>query len=172
MSTTDLHDLTIHEAGPLLRQGQISPVELTRAFLARIEQLDHTLQAYITVLPDRAMAAARGAEAEMLRGEYRGPLHGIPIALKDLYDTQGIRTTASSRVMADRVPTEDATTTERLESAGAILLGKFRAALAVDRVRGLPQDCAWAASDRAQVDPFGDRRHIAVSWDSKRPMGA
>jgi aspartyl-tRNA(Asn)/glutamyl-tRNA(Gln) amidotransferase subunit A len=125
MSTTDLHHLTIHEAGPLLRQGQLSPVELTRAFLERIEQLDGTLQAYITVLHDRAMASARTAEAEMLRGDYRGPLHGIPIALKDLYDTKGIRTTASSRVMADRVPTEDATTTARLEAAGAILLGKL-----------------------------------------------
>jgi aspartyl-tRNA(Asn)/glutamyl-tRNA(Gln) amidotransferase subunit A len=125
MSTTDLHHLTIHEAGPMLRQGQISPVELTRAFLDRIEQLDGTLQAYITVLHDRAMASARTAEAEMLRGDYRGPLHGIPIALKDLYDTKGIRTTASSRVMADRVPTEDATTTARLESAGSILLGKL-----------------------------------------------
>jgi aspartyl-tRNA(Asn)/glutamyl-tRNA(Gln) amidotransferase subunit A len=125
MSTTDLHDLTIHEAGPLLRQGQISPVELTRAFLERIEQLDGKLQAYITVLHDRAMASARAAEAEMLRGDYRGPLHGIPIALKDLYDTKGIRTTASSRVMVDRVPTEDATTTARLEGAGAILLGKL-----------------------------------------------
>ncbi len=125
MSTTDLHYLTIHEAGSLLRQGQISPVELTRAFLDRIEQLDGTLQAYITLLPDRAMAAARTAEAEMLRGDYRGPLHGIPIALKDLYDTKGIRTTARSRVMADRVPTEDATTTARLEDVGAILLGKL-----------------------------------------------
>lgn len=125
MNTTDLHYLTIHEAGPLLRQGQISPVELTRAFLERIEQLDGKLQAYITVLHDRAMASARAAEAEMLRGDYRGPLHGIPIALKDLYDTKGIRTTASSRVMVDRVPTEDATTTARLEGAGAILLGKL-----------------------------------------------
>jgi aspartyl-tRNA(Asn)/glutamyl-tRNA(Gln) amidotransferase subunit A len=125
MSTTDLHYLTIHETGPLLRQGQISPVELTRAFLDRIEKLDSTLQAYITVLPERAMASARTAEAEMLRGDYRGPLHGIPIALKDLYDTKGIRTTASSRVMADRVPTADATTTARLAGAGAILLGKL-----------------------------------------------
>jgi aspartyl-tRNA(Asn)/glutamyl-tRNA(Gln) amidotransferase subunit A len=78
-----------------------------------------------TVLPQRAMAAARTAEAEMLRGDYRGPLHGIPMALKDLYDTKGIRTTASSRVMANRVPSEDATTTARLEAAGSILLGKL-----------------------------------------------
>ena len=115
---TELCYLTMREAGQLLKRRELSPVELTRAFLDRIETLDGKLQAYITVLPQRAMAAARTAEAEMLRGEYRGPLHGIPIALKDLYDTKGIRTTASSRVMADRVPSEDATTTARLEAAG------------------------------------------------------
>ena len=91
---TELCYLTIREAGQLLKRRELSPVELTRAFLDRIEALDSKLQAYITVLPQRAMAAARTAEAEMLRGDYRGPLHGIPIALKDLYDTRGIRTTA------------------------------------------------------------------------------
>ena len=122
---TELWYLTIREAGQLLKRRELSPVELTRVFLDRIETLDSKLQAYITVLPQRAMAAARTAEAEMLRGDYRGPLHGIPIALKDLYDTRGIRTTASSRVMADRVPTKDATATARLEAAGSILLGKL-----------------------------------------------
>ena len=122
---TELCYLTIREAGQLLKRRELSPVELTRAFLDRIEALDSKLQAFITVLPQRAMAAARTAEAEMLRSDYRGPLHGIPIALKDLYDTKGIRTTASSRVMADRVPSEDATTTARLEAAGSILLGKL-----------------------------------------------
>ena len=123
--TTELHYLTIGEASALLESGQLSPVELTRAFLDRIDELDHTLECYITVLHDGAMAEARQAEAEILRGEYRGPMHGIPIALKDLYDTAGIATTASSKVMADRVPTEDATTTARLKAAGAILLGKL-----------------------------------------------
>jgi aspartyl-tRNA(Asn)/glutamyl-tRNA(Gln) amidotransferase subunit A len=117
--------LTIREAGRLLKDRKLSPVELTRAFLSRIEQLDGKLQAYITVLSERALAEARNSEAEILRGEYRGPLHGIPIALKDLYDTAGVRTTASSRVMADRVPTEDATTTARLAAAGSVLLGKL-----------------------------------------------
>jgi len=124
-TTTELCYLTIHEAGPLLKSRKLSPVELTRAFLSRIEQLDKTLNAYITVLPEQALAAARAAEAEILRGDYRGPLHGIPIALKDLYDTQGVRTTASSRVMANRIPSEDATTTARLVAAGSILLGKL-----------------------------------------------
>lgn len=125
MGHTALHYMTIREAGALLKSRQLSPVELTRAFLDRIEQLDGTLQAYITVLPEQAMAAARTAEAEMLSGVYKGPLHGIPIALKDLYDTKGIRTTASSRVMANRVPQADATTTARLAAAGSILLGKL-----------------------------------------------
>jgi aspartyl-tRNA(Asn)/glutamyl-tRNA(Gln) amidotransferase subunit A len=125
MSETALWYLTIREAGALLRSGQLSPVELTRAFLERIDRLDKTLQAYITVLPEQAMVAARVAEAEMLRGDYKGPLHGIPVALKDLYDTRGIKTTASSRVMAQRVPSEDATTTARLAAAGTILLGKL-----------------------------------------------
>ena len=123
--TTELHYLTIGEAGELLASGQISPVELTRAFLGRIDALDDTLECYITVLRDDAMAEARQAEAEILRGDYRGPMHGIPIALKDLYDTAGVRTTASSKVMADRVPAEDATTTARLRAAGAVLLGKL-----------------------------------------------
>jgi aspartyl-tRNA(Asn)/glutamyl-tRNA(Gln) amidotransferase subunit A len=122
---TELCYLTIREAGHLLKARKLSPVELTRGFLQRIEQLDGTLQSYITVLSERAMSEARTAEAEILRGEYRGPLHGIPIALKDLYDTQGIRTTASSRVMASRIPGEDATTAARLTAAGSILLGKL-----------------------------------------------
>src|ERR671923_1231175 len=118
MTQTELCYLTIREASRLLQSRKLSPAELTRAFLNRIEQLDATLQCYITVLAERAMSEARHAEAEILRGDYRGPLHGIPIALKDLYDTQGIRTTASSRVMANRVPSEDATTTARLAAAG------------------------------------------------------
>lgn len=124
-TTQELCYLTIREASELLRNGKLSPVELTRAFLERIEQLDGKLRAYITVLSDSAMSEARLAEAEILRGDYRGPLHGIPIALKDLYDTKGVRTTASSKVMKDRVPSEDATTTARLKAAGSILLGKL-----------------------------------------------
>ena len=125
MAQSELCYLSIHEASARIESRQLSPVELTRAFLERIEQLDGTLQAYITVLAEPALTAARAAEAEILRGDYRGPLHGIPIALKDLYDTKGVRTTASSRVMAERVPAEDATTTARLAAAGSILLGKL-----------------------------------------------
>ena len=124
-SATELHHLTIHEARGLLEERTLSPVELTQAYLDRIEQTDEALQAYITVLADGALAEARIAEAEIGGGNYKGPLHGIPIALKDLYDTAGARTTAGSRVMADRVPAEDATATARLKASGAILLGKL-----------------------------------------------
>ena len=117
--------LTINEAAELLQGQQLSPVELTQAFLQRIEATDGALHSFITVLKDQALADARTAEAEILRGEYKGPLHGIPFALKDLYDTAGVRTTSGSRVDIDRVPTEDATTTARLKAAGGILLGKL-----------------------------------------------
>ena len=117
--------LTIRQASQLLRDGELSPVELTRAFLDRIERLDGTLSAYITVLPEEALAEARKAEAEIRSGDYRGPLHGIPIALKDLYDTRGVRTTASSRLLAGRVPDRDATATAALRGAGCVLLGKL-----------------------------------------------
>ena len=124
-TTEELHYLTIGQAGRLIREHRLSPVELTRAFLERIDELDGTLTSYITVLHDAAMADARRNEAEILAGDYRGPLHGIPIALKDIYDTRGVRTTASSRVLADRIPDRDATTTARLRAAGSVLLGKL-----------------------------------------------
>ncbi len=117
--------LTIREAGEMLQRQELSPVELTRAFLERIDSLDDRLHCYITLLRDEALSEARSAEAEILRGGYRGPLHGIPIGLKDIYDTAGIRTTAGSRVDIDRVPTEDATTVARLRGAGTVLLGKL-----------------------------------------------
>ena len=127
MSTSDtqLHYLSMRQAGELIRNGELSPVELTRACLDRIEATDDRLHSFILLLADDALAQARTAEAEALQGNYRGPMHGIPFALKDLYDTAGIRTTSGSQVDIDRVPTEDATTTARLKEAGGILLGKL-----------------------------------------------
>lgn len=122
---TNLSFLTIRQASELLRRQELSPVELIQAFLQRIEETDERLHSFITLLEDQALADARKAEAEILRGEYKGHLHGIPFALKDLYDTAGIRTTSGSKVDFDRVPTEDATTTARLKAAGGILLGKL-----------------------------------------------
>ncbi len=117
-------ELSISEAAELLRQKKISPVDLTTACLDRIERLNPVLNAFITVTDESAMAQARVAEDEIQRGEWRGPLHGIPIGLKDLIDTAGVRTTCGSALFADRVPTEDADVVQRLKRAGAVLLGK------------------------------------------------
>ncbi|MGB9286173.1 MAG: amidase family protein, partial [Candidatus Sulfotelmatobacter sp.] len=96
---------TIVELAPRLRRKEVSPLDLTRACLERIEKLNPTLNAFITVTAESALAQARTAETEITRGEWRGPLHGIPIALKDLIDTAGTRTTAASALYQDRVPT-------------------------------------------------------------------
>jgi aspartyl-tRNA(Asn)/glutamyl-tRNA(Gln) amidotransferase subunit A len=116
--------ITIAEASELLRRKEISPVELTTTCLARIEELNPTINAFITVLHESALAEARAAEAEINAGRWRGPLHGIPIGLKDLIDTAGVKTTCASALFADRVPTEDAYIVQRLKSAGAVLIGK------------------------------------------------
>jgi len=125
MPPDDLTRLSIAEAGDLLRRRALSPVELTRAHQDRITRLDRDLLAYITVLRDEALAAAGAAEREIARGRYRGPLHGIPIALKDLVLTRGLRTTCGSRILRDWIPNADATVAGRLADAGAILLGKL-----------------------------------------------
>jgi aspartyl-tRNA(Asn)/glutamyl-tRNA(Gln) amidotransferase subunit A len=117
--------LTIAEAGPLLRSGALSPVDLVRAYLDRIDALDDRVNAFITVTDERALTRATELEAELAAGRWRGPLHGIPIALKDNIDTAGIRTTAASALLADRVPGTDAEVWRRLDEAGAILLGKL-----------------------------------------------
>ncbi len=117
--------LDLAEAARAVRGRTLSPVDLTRACLERIERLDPQLNAFITVTPERALAAARRAEAEVTGGHWRGPLHGIPIAYKDNVDTAGVRTTAASEVFADRVPAEDAEVVRRLEAAGAVSLGKL-----------------------------------------------
>ena len=115
---------SILETSKLLRSRQVSPIELTRECLARIEELNPKLNAFITVTADSALDEARQAEAEIQHGEWRGPLHGIPLALKDLIDTAGVRTTAASALFKDRIPAEDAEVVKRLKAAGAVLLGK------------------------------------------------
>ena len=117
-------DITIAEASDLLRQKKISPVELTTSCLNRIDQLNPTINAFITVMHESAMVQAHEAEDEIIAGNWRGPLHGIPIGLKDLIDTAGVKTTCASALFADRVPTEDAEIVRRLKSAGAVLIGK------------------------------------------------
>src|SRR4051812_45756423 len=112
--TTDPAQLTICEAGELIRARALSPVELTASVLRRIARLDGPLAAHITVTADWALELARSAEDEIAAGSYRGPLHGIPIGLKDLYATAGVLTTAGSNALADNVPAEHATTVAKL----------------------------------------------------------
>ncbi len=122
---SDLATLTLAEASQLVRNGTVSPVDLTRACLDRIDRLNPVLNAFITVARDQALSAARECEERHAAGEWRGPLDGIPVALKDNIDTAGIRSTGASAVFENRVPTEDAEVARRLSEAGAILLGKL-----------------------------------------------
>jgi len=117
--------LTIAELGAAFRARRLSPVEVTQGCLERIARLDPALHAFLTVTADLALAQARAAADELARGHDRGPLHGVPIALKDLIDTAGIRTTGASALFEDRVPTEDAEVVRRLRDAGAVMLGKL-----------------------------------------------
>ncbi|WP_162409142.1 amidase [Acuticoccus sediminis] len=125
VDATEIVHLSIADASRLIAARKLSPVELVSAFLARIEATEERLHAYITVLADEAMAAAKVAEAEIAAGRYKGPLHGIPFAVKDNYHVKGVRTTGGSRLMLDYVADETATTIENLVAAGAILLGKL-----------------------------------------------
>ncbi len=123
-SVAELAFLPITALAALLRAKKLSPVELVRVYLERIERLNPRLNAYLTVVGDAAAAEARQAEREIMRGKWRGPLHGIPLAVKDNIWTRGVRTTAGSKILAEFVPGEDAAIVARLRAAGAILLGK------------------------------------------------
>ena len=126
MQTNELHYLTVSDAASLIESRQLSPVELVEAHLERIEQTDERLNSFVTLLADEARSAAADAESAIQGGGYLGPLHGIPIGLKDLYYTKGIRTTVGSKIMGDFIPDYDAAVTERFRDAGAILLGKLQ----------------------------------------------
>jgi aspartyl-tRNA(Asn)/glutamyl-tRNA(Gln) amidotransferase subunit A len=124
MAPTDLHFLTVAEASRLIAARNISPVELTNAYLDRIAALDGLLNSFVTITADRARAEARKAEAEIAAHGPRSRIHGIPYCLKDIYDTAGIRTTAMSKLLANNVPSRDAAVQTKLAAAGGILLGK------------------------------------------------
>src|SRR5438046_481956 len=117
--------LTIAEAARLIQRRELSPVELGDSRLARIEKLDGKPHSLIRVLGDSARAAARTAETEIAAGKYRGPLHGIPLGLKDIYETGGVPTTGHSKVMQDHVPKADAFSVKKLRDAGAVVMGKL-----------------------------------------------
>lgn len=125
-AASGLHYREIGEVAALLRERRLSPVELTEAMLARIAALDPQLHAFARLMPEQALAAARVAEAEIMRGHYRGPLHGVPLAVKDLFWTKGVVTAAGTTVHGDFVPSEDATVVRRLRAAGAVMLGKLQ----------------------------------------------
>src|SRR5712671_1787029 len=116
--------LELAEASLAVQKKELSPVDLTQACLARIERLNPELNAFITVTAESALEEARAAEREIRDGHWRGPMHGVPIELKDLIDTAGVRTTAASALFKDRVPERDAEVVSRLRAAGAVLLGK------------------------------------------------
>ncbi len=123
-SNTELCSLSVEELGQMLKSKQLSPVTLVNAYLERINGAGKPLNAYIRVLPDRALADARRAEQEIAAGHYRGPLHGIPIALKDLYDLKGVPTTGACKLYLNNIAKEDAPSVARLKRAGAIIIGK------------------------------------------------
>ncbi len=173
MARDELTGLSIAEAGALLRRRALSPVELTQAYLDQIQEHDVDLRAYITVLEAGALATATAAEREIAGGRYRGPLHGIPVALKDLVMTRGIRTTCGSRILRDWVPDADATVAVRLSQAGAVLLGKLNmhefamGATAVNPHFGTPKN-PW---DRTRI-PGGSSSGSGVAVAAGLAAGA
>ena len=124
MVDTELLELTISELAARIESREVSPVEVTQAALAQADRLQPTLNSFITILHERAMSDARESKAALARGEYRGPLHGVPIGIKDNIATAGIRTTLGSKVLAEQVPEENAHVVELCRAAGAIILGK------------------------------------------------
>jgi len=126
MSNTDLHYLELTELGRRIHAREISPVEATKAQLARIDKHDGALKSYAHLMGEAALVRAKTAEAEIMRGEIRGPLHGVPIAVKDLCWTQGVPTAAGMTIYKDFRPTEDATVVRKLNAAGAVIMGKLQ----------------------------------------------
>ena len=117
--------LSVAEAAELLRDKKLSPVEYAKALIARVEQYDGKLNAFLHFTPEIALADARRAEAEIARGEWRGPLHGVPYGLKDIVDYAGLPTTAHSKILADNIAAADSVVTQKLRAAGGVFMGKL-----------------------------------------------
>ena len=155
MSVANLEWLSVAEAARLVHAGKLSPVDLAEVNLSRIEQLEGRLNAFITVTSDDARKDSMAAAGEIANGAYRGPLHGIPIALKDIFGLAGVRMTAGSKILAENVVAEDAEATSRLKAAGAIILGKLNL-----------HEFAFGATG---VNPhYGSARN---PWDTERITG-
>src|SRR5437870_84732 len=155
MKALDLEGLTIGEVAPLIRKKQISPLELTRRYLDRIKTLNPLLNAYLAMTEEDAVATARRAEREISKGNYHGPLHGIPFSIKDNNAIKGVTTTAGSKILSDWVPDFDATVVERLRQAGAVILGKTNMH-------------EWAKGSNS-INPFYDTSYNP--WDTTRIPG-
>ncbi len=155
MATSDLCYLSAAEAARRIAAKQLSPVELTEATLARIEDADRALNSYITLMSGEALRVAMQRETEAAAGKLRGPLHGVPIAIKDIIDVKGTRTTAGSKIMADFVSKEDATCVARLRRAGAIIIGKTNC-----------HEFAWGGTN---LNPHFHATHNP--WDIERITG-
>src|SRR5262245_38827501 len=154
MNKADIPFLSAAALGELIRQREISPVEATEAYLERIDAIDGALHSYISVCRQEALQAARVAEQELTRGEYRGPLHGVPYAVKDQFWTKGLLTTGGSTILGDFVPNEDATVVARLKAAGGVLLGKL--------------NMSEFATGNSVVHPYGTPHN---PWDLARHPG-
>ncbi len=125
MDKKELPFLTASQLSNLIETKEVSPVEATEAYLDRIEEVDPKLNSYITITGEQAFESARQAEQEIAAGKHRGPLHGVPMAVKDQFNTAGVLTTGGSRILKDNVPSEDATVIAKLKEAGAVMLGKL-----------------------------------------------
>ncbi len=155
MKAPDLTHLTVAEAASLIREGELSPIDLVEAALERIKALEPHLNAFITVMGEQALATAKVLAQEAALGHFRGPLHGIPVGLKDLFFTKGVPTTAGSPLLADHIPEEDATVVARLRQAGAVIVGKLN----------LHEFALGATSNNPHYGP------VRNPWDTQRVAG-
>ena len=170
---TDLHFLTIAQASKQIKAGLLSPVELTKAVLARTKRLDPALHSHLLVLEEQAMADAARAESEIAGGGWKGPLHGIPIGLKDIYNTAGIRTTGHSALFKDHIPVEDAFTVDLLRTAGAVITGKL--ATWEFAIGGSSFDLPWPPACNpwdVALDPSGSSSGSGVAVAAGLCLGA
>ena len=176
MVDKDLENLTISEVAPKIRSGEVSPVALTKLYIERIERLNPLLSAYLTPTPESALEEAAAAEKEIRSGGYRGPLHGIPVSIKDNFATRGVRTTAGAKALSDWKPDFDATVVTRLREAGAVSLGKTnmhewaKGSHGVNPFYGTP--CNPWDRNRIPAAPAADRRWPwprACAWRPSAP---